>query len=125
MDRNETGEGRDGGPIAADGDVVIEPLGSSPPPCGSRSAKSFGPYWVIRLAIIGTEPPAWQKMKRMSLQRVSVPENNRLMTVRVVSCGTSAMMGEVPGIRVRQQLGMVGCTKTTALRRLSSSSTGW
>jgi hypothetical protein len=64
-------------------------------------------------------------MKRISLQRVSVPENSRLMTVRVVSCGTSAMMGEVPGIRVRQQLGMVGCTKTTALRRLSSSSTGW
>jgi hypothetical protein len=27
MDLNEAGEGRDGGPVAADGDVVIEPLG--------------------------------------------------------------------------------------------------
>ena len=69
-------------------------------------------------------PPAWLKMKRMSGQRLSVPPNNRLAMVRVVSVPNSIAGSGMPGTMLTQQLGAVGCTNTTALRRLSSSITG-
>ncbi len=60
----------------------------------------------------------------MSRSRANVPESSRLTTVRVVSCGTSITAGKAPTLRLVQQLATSGCTKITALRRLSSSSTG-
>ena len=45
MDRNETGEGRDGGPVAADGDVVVEP----PEFVVDALRKPFGEiFWGLR-----------------------------------------------------------------------------
>src|SRR5271170_3137696 len=66
-------------------------------PLGAFSAMFFGPYWCIRPSNIGTFPPAWVKMKRMSLNLENVPVKSRFVTARAVSCGISTNIGETSG----------------------------
>src|SRR4030081_394525 len=47
----------------------------------------------MRAASIGSAPPPWEKIQRMSAQRVNVPPNSRLTIARVVSNGNS-IIGE-------------------------------
>src|SRR5712671_6801555 len=50
----------------------------------------------MRPAIIGIVPPACENSHRISRHRAKPPESRRLVTHRVVSCGTSMTAGNVP-----------------------------
>jgi hypothetical protein len=55
-------------------------------------------------------PPAWENSHVMSRNRANVPLRSRLVIVRVVSCGTSMTAGNVPTLRLPQQLATSGWT---------------
>ncbi len=69
-------------------------------------------------------PPPWEKMIFMSGQRAAVPLNTTLAIVREVSVPHSMTDSGTSGMRLPQQLAVVGCVYTTAWRRFSSSITG-
>ena len=94
-------------------------------PLGAFSAIFLGPYWCIRPSTIGTFPPAWVKIKRMFLNCANVPVNRRLVTARVVSCGTSVTRGETSGNNVRQHIGVVGCTNTMLAGKIRRIFVAW
>ena len=69
-------------------------------------------------------PPPWEKMNFTSRSRDAVPLKTRLAIVRVVSVPHSMIASGTSAMRLPQQLAVVGCVYTTALRRFSSSITG-
>jgi len=69
-------------------------------------------------------PPPWEKMIFMSGQRAAVPLKTTLAIVREVSVPHSMIDSGTSGMRLAQQLAVVGCVYTTARRRFSSSITG-
>src|SRR2546426_11509716 len=66
---------------------------------------------------MGIVPPACENSHLISRWRANDPDNSRLVTVRVVSCGTSITAGEGPTPRRPPQAGGRGGTNTTAFRR--------
>ena len=56
----------------------------------------------------GMVPPACEKMNLMSLQRVAVPVNSRLVMVRVVSVANSMVEPGTPSCKLPQHLGLDG-----------------
>jgi hypothetical protein len=62
----------------------------------------------MRPASIGMVPPPCENSQRMSRLRAKVPESSRLVTARVVSCGTSITAGNVPTLKRAQQAAASG-----------------
>ena len=55
-------------------------------------------------------PPPCENSHLMSRCRAKLPLSSRLVTVRVVSCGTSITAGKAPTLSRPQQLATSGCT---------------
>jgi hypothetical protein len=91
--------------------------------CDLRDVQTPNPgTWQWRPNKNGSVPPLWEYIQRMLGYLAAAPLKTRCAMVRVVLVAYSIDEGgQSPGTRARQQLGVVGCTNTTALRRLSSS----
>ena len=64
----------------------------------------------MRPASIGMVPPACENSHLMSRWRTKLPLSSRLVTVRVVSCGTSITAGKAPTLSWPQQAATSGWT---------------
>ena len=64
----------------------------------------------MRPASIGIVPPACENSHLMSSSLPKLPLSSRLVTVRVVSCGTSSTAGNAPTPSWAQHAATSGCT---------------